>query len=210
LRWPRWKAFAEERLFDLRHGVSTRGVLYHAEGSVPAHERARHYEGARSRDVRRAIALADVDPAATTFVDLGCGKGKALVLAVHAGFRRVVGVELSRPLADAARSNLARHRCGTRQEVACTVHALDATRFVLPDEPCLVFLYNPFAEPVMRKVLDAIAASVHEHPRPVVLLYLNPVLREVLDAEPWLRRRATTEGLVVYDTVTTRSRRAVA
>jgi hypothetical protein len=49
-----------------------------------------------------------LDPAQTTFVDLGAGRGRALIPAARMEFRRVIGVELDERLASDAEINIAR------------------------------------------------------------------------------------------------------
>ena len=62
------------------------------------------YDPIGYRTCRRALGMIDVDPATDVFVDYGCGKGRVVVLAARRKFQRVIGVELSAELADAARN----------------------------------------------------------------------------------------------------------
>ena len=59
----------------------------------------------------RYLGVSDRD----VFVEFGCGKGRVVHQAARRPFRRVVGVEISPVLAEAARSGLAarshQHRC---------------------------------------------------------------------------------------------------
>jgi predicted RNA methylase len=154
-----------ERSFDRRYGVDTRGPL-------PLNERgegrdAEPYEGVAPRLFNKIKRL-NVDPEALTFIDIGCGKGKALVLAGDYRFRRVIGIELAEELAKVARENL-RVR-GIRGQV----DAIDATRMQFPDEPLLVFLYNPFGEVTLRAVLEQLQKSLRASPRVAFVVYAYP------------------------------------
>nr|ADN26258.1 SAM-dependent methyltransferase [Streptomyces coeruleorubidus]ADN65355.1 methyltransferase [Streptomyces coeruleorubidus] len=123
------------------------------------------------RTVRSALGKCDVRHEEVTFVDVGCGKGRVLLLAAELPFRRIVGVEASEALCDIARSNVekasvARDGCD-RIEV---VHA-DATKFDIPDDAGLFYFYEPFSVDVSLAVLERIEDSVRRHPRNVVLCF---------------------------------------
>lgn len=161
----RWFSAAERR-FDRRHGLDTAG-LDHPQDYQESVAGAVHYQGVRPSIFARMLAASGVDPSEFAFVDLGAGKGRALALAVQAGFRRVIGVELSPSLVDAARRNLS-----DRGQVE--LHVGDATRFRLPDEPTMLFLFNPFRGDLMRTFLDHLEAQMAGREAPLILAYVNP------------------------------------
>src|SRR3979490_2055254 len=88
-----------------------------------------------------------------TFVDLGCGKGRPLIVASEFGFRDIVGVELSESLARVARRNaeLLQRRLPGRVPIRVEVH--DASTYSYPGGDLAVFPYNPFPEAVVAKVI---------------------------------------------------------
>jgi len=97
------------------------------------------------------------------FIDLGCGKGRALILAHELGFTRLTGVEFSPVLHRIAADNLA--KCHITADLICG----DARAYKFPDEPAVVFLYNPFGEKILRPVID------HFGRAPRIVVYVNPV-----------------------------------
>lgn len=123
-------------------------------------------------------------PKETAFVDMGCGKGKALLLACEYGFRRVVGVEFSAELCEIARTNLARYaqRSGFRG-AAQIVHG-DVLEYAIHDES-VFFLYNPFNAVVLRALLANIGRSVRRLPRRVWLVYALPVHHAAVVGAPF-------------------------
>ena len=117
------------------------------------------------------------------FVDFGSGKGRTLLLAAQYPFQRVVGVEFSRELHEIAETNirqLAPSLACQSVESVCT----DAVRFLIPCQPALFYLFNPFKESVLTELLQNIGESLSSHPRPMFLLFYAPVRR----GAPWDRR----------------------
>lgn len=173
-----------EYRFDRRHRVKTRGIT--SSGVIQTissrHGDALGYQATPVTVFARALHDLDIEPSAYTFVDLGCGKGRVLLLASEQGFRRVIGVELSPDLLDVARKNV-RQLQKTDPDAArsITLVLADAADYMFPDEPTVLYLYNPFGETTMRTVLGALVGSLHTSPRPLCVIYYNPVLRFLFD-----------------------------
>ena len=121
-----------------------------------------------------------IDYGEFTFVDIGSGKGRALLMASEYPFRKVIGVELLPELDHIAQENIRafpreRQRCSAIESVQG-----DATEFSFPGEPLVVFLFNPLPENGIRKVVQNLGRSVVEQRRPVWLIYANPVYEHVV------------------------------
>jgi predicted RNA methylase len=99
------------------------------------------------------------------FLDVGAGKGRALLIASRFPFKRVIGVEFAKELVEIARRNILRSGC--RAEV---VHA-DAAEYMFPDDNLVVYLYNPFGPEVLRPVLKSLQKISKNHD--VYVLYLH-------------------------------------
>jgi hypothetical protein len=160
--------------FDRRLGVNTRGYS------------DLRYEPTPADVFHEMVATLPFDPRDFVFVDFGSGKGKVLMLAAHYPFRRVVGVELWEDLHSIAIQNLASFR--ERPDCAAEVSSerMDAAEFPLPEEPLVLYFFNPFPEEVLRRVLENLEASLARAPRRVYVLFYAPVRR----GAPWDRRRA--------------------
>lgn len=109
-------------------------------------------------------------PRQTTYIDIGCGKGRTLLLASHY-FVRSTGVEFAKELVTVARSNVrsyaGRHPKGGKMEVFCK----DAGEFRFPPGPILVYFYNPFSEALFRQVIANLGDSLSKDPRPCTVVY---------------------------------------
>ena len=121
------------------------------------------------------------------FVDLGCGKGRAVLLASERPFRSVTGVELHPGLAAIARRNAEVMRSSGAVLGVVNVICGDATEFLYPPGPLLVFLYNPFGSAVLRAVLAALQRHVEATGARVDVLFQNEAPEMALQADTRLR-----------------------
>jgi len=103
-------------VFDMRRGIRTRGFVRNEEqlAGVSIGGDPHYYEPIGLTPLRRAVELLPLEPAATTFVDLGAGRGRAVIVAAEMGFGRVRGVELDDDLVVQAGENIRRWRARTR------------------------------------------------------------------------------------------------
>ncbi|MGB8579262.1 MAG: class I SAM-dependent methyltransferase [Candidatus Sulfotelmatobacter sp.] len=132
------------------------------------------------------------------FVDLGSGKGRTLLMASDYPFRRIVGVELLPALNDAAQNNICKYQSGSQKCFALESICGDAADFTFPDEPTVLFLFNPFPESGLRNVIANLERSLREHPRRVYVLYHNPLLEHVLGASIALKKIGGTHQYAMY------------
>ncbi|HZW53800.1 MAG TPA: class I SAM-dependent methyltransferase [Candidatus Elarobacter sp.] len=170
--------------FDAEHRVTTEALVFlgelDPEAVGPALEHATHYE---PTPVAQAEALLDASPLAperATFVDLGAGMGRVVLLAARRPFRAVIGVEVSPALVEIARENLASVRDPKRVARDVKIVRADAAEYAFPRGDLVVFMYNPFRGPVLDGVLTNLRAAGET--REIVLLYHTPVERAALDA----------------------------
>src|SRR5580700_3831948 len=133
------------------------------------------------------------------FVDLGSGKGRTLLMASDYPFRRVVGIELLPALHQAAKENLSQYRSESQKCFALESICADATGFSFPEEPTVLYLFNPFPESGLRRVIANLEQSLHEHPRAVYVLYHNPLLEQVFSERAALRKVGGTHQFAMYE-----------
>jgi SAM-dependent methyltransferase len=188
-----------ERAFDERHGTETARPREVTRSDVVGDRWTR---GVAYQPVSPGFDLAGVldgrvlDYDEFSFVDLGAGKGRALVLAATLPFKRIVGVEYSSTLASIARTNVQRVGGDERIEV---VHA-DAIEYELPDGHVVLFLNNPFDCDAMSQLIANVEASVASSPRRLVVVYYTPSCAALWDEAGFLVQVGRHDGAVVYDT----------
>ena len=113
-------------------------------------------------------------------------------------FRRIVGVELLPALNEVAQDNLRKYRSESQKCFAVESICADATEFSFPVEPTVLFLFNPFPESGLRRVIANLEQSLREHPRPVYVLYHNPLLEHVLNERVGLAKIGGTHQYAMY------------
>jgi SAM-dependent methyltransferase len=133
-----------------------------------------------------------------TFLDLGSGKGRTLLMASDYPFRRIVGVELLASLHAIAEENLGQYKNDAQRCFALESICADATEFALPEGPLVVYLFNPFPESGLRRVVENLEQRVGEHPRAVYVLYHNPLLGHVLEGSSVLRKVSGTHQYSIF------------
>lgn len=120
-------------------------------------------------------------------VDLGCGKGRVVCAAAQYPIREAIGVEIDPLLASMAEHNASQLR---RRRAPVRVVCASATEFDYSTTTVIV-MFHPFGADTMNLVLDRLATSLDEHPRPLRIVYANPELSSVLEARPWLNLEKT-------------------
>ena len=176
--------------FDVAEEVDTSGYL--SVDKLTADEGMRSliipYAGSSPSIIRAAIeTLPDVREHA--FVDLGCGKGRAMLVASEYALGRVIGVELSPMLVATAQQNvrtaLARHPERTPMEVV----QANALEFELPRGKVVIYMYHAFGRDLMMQLTAQLGAAVKDgRLSQVFVIYVNPVYAAVLDSSPVLTR----------------------
>jgi SAM-dependent methyltransferase len=135
-------------------------------------------------------ALAALPPVNSyTFLDLGCGKGRALLVASELPFRDVIGVELSASLAAIARRNAAIIARRDPQRTAVRIAEADASTFPIPAGDVVLFMYHPFGAELVAKVVRAVEAALVAERRSIFIIYYNPVAGHHFDVSRLLMRR---------------------
>lgn len=164
--------------FDRQRGIYTNRNEPVWQAGIPRAVRgsARKYAPVEPGVLKKVLAMLVIDPAASTFLDLGCGKGRALVIAAEFGYCKVIGVELSAKLASNARWNIRKLRLDNVDVIQGDASKVD---FSAPN--LTLFMYNPFGEEVMRLVATNIIASSQP---PEHIIYFNPLCSASLEAMP--------------------------
>lgn len=212
--------FPAQDKFDKRFGVETEGIVdvYAAEIADERLRRAAvRYVPIRERVLNTMLrdTLAKRDPRQLTFVDLGSGKGRAILIASRYPFARIIGVELSSGLVQTARENV---RCYLSQPKpampircrAIDVHYTSATTFNYPDSDLLVYMYRPFTGDIFLEALDNLEEFRRATGRRVTIILCCPFEEALLEQHRAFRKSGSFRVLareyswVIYEGVASR------
>lgn len=173
---------AEDVDFDTKYGVDTGGQIPQVDLDVKdknwVHGSA--YVATSPVDFTYVLRDLDVKYESTTFIDLGAGKGRVLLMAAALPWKRVVGVEFSPSLADVARDNAKKYR-GPKACGDIAVETMDATKYEFPDGDLVVFFYDPFDDKIMTPIADNLRRAMKASPRRVLIVYFKPAQRHIWD-----------------------------
>jgi SAM-dependent methyltransferase len=165
----------QQRVFERRMQVSTAGHTYLDEGIDSENA---FYEGCEWIPTRRVLKSLEPGPD-DVFVDLGSGKGQALLIAGRLPYRTVLGIDLDPALVEAADQNVERARPKLRcQDVRS--EARDVLQWEVPDDLTTVFMYCPFMGEVFHQAMQRIFDSYDRNPRPLHLVYDFPWMHDWL------------------------------
>lgn len=169
--------------FDAELGVTTEALLFlgelDPEAIGPSLEHATHYSPTPVTEAETLLDASPVGPGGATFVDVGAGLGRVVLVAARRPYRTVIGVEISPALAQIARENVERAR--DRRQTCRDVRIVraDARAYRFPRGDLVVYLFNPFGAAVLDPMLRNVAAHATGD---VALLYHTPIERAAVDA----------------------------
>ena len=187
-----------EHPFDSVHGVDTSGYIGPRELSTAHASDALNngYSAIAPSVFREAMRRWRVTLTASRgrietyrFVDLGAGKGRAMLLASELPFRTVIGVEIHPRLAEIAASNSAKWSRDGHARAAIRVVCRDAASFRWPRSPLLVYLYNPFERELVGRLLARLRTAAAGGSKPLDVLYVNPVHSDLFGRGSGFRHR---------------------
>ena len=160
-----------EEVRERRLGINTQGDVPGRElSSDPA---CHCYQVVNYSSLDSVFGYLSIDPIHDVFLDYGCGKGRAVVVAATHSFRRVIGIDFAPSLADIARTNLRRAERHLRcRDVEIVTE--NAMNYIVPEDVNVLFLFNPFSEHVMDAVLERIRDSLATARREISIFYLQP------------------------------------
>lgn len=178
-----------ELAFDLIHKTDTKPEIENLDSTAQNSDYfSSPHQGASPWIFKlciKELVKLGLDIQRASFLDIGSGKGRVMILSLLAGFERVFGVEFDPDLCDVARRNIETIQ-GRLNASRQTIFNADAACFTPPEGLSVVFMYNPFGTIMMRQVLNNLITSHHKHDcktfrDPLYIIYVNPVYSKVFD-----------------------------
>tara|TARA_Y100000746_G_C15372635_1_gene394806 strand:+ start:96 stop:743 length:648 start_codon:yes stop_codon:yes gene_type:complete len=114
-----------------------------------------------------------LDNSFTSFLDVGCGLGRPIIVAGEAGFKNLYGVDVSSNLLEKCKENI--KKSGFESKLTFS----DVLDYKLPSGKLCIFLFNPFGEDKMKYLLNNIESRSEE----TMIFYHNPVHSNVFNSK---------------------------
>jgi SAM-dependent methyltransferase len=184
--------------YDWKHSVDTTRSNVGVSTQFLTGVIARPYFATEPWLFEQIVKVIPADLSRFTFVDLGSGKGRVLLMASDYPFKKIIGVEFMPELHHAAEENIARYASQRQQCRRIQSVCMDARDFDFPDGPLVVYLFNPFSESTFAQVLENLGDSVEQSPRPVYIAYRFTEHESLLERSDWLEKVEATEQWAVY------------
>ncbi len=137
-------------------------------------ERANGHSNSGGPDLAALLKVIGVTPR-DRILDIGCGKGGAMLTMAQFPFAQIDGVELSPELAQIAKENFRKAGISKANVFCC-----DATGFTAFHEYTHLYMYNPFPALVARQVSEQVVKSAQNSGAKVTVIYRHPVHDELL------------------------------
>lgn len=187
--------------FDEEWNVDTGGIYRPKESEVSGENWAHgvRYQAVDATVLRATLKGLAINFSDFTFVDFGSGKGRALLIASEFGFKRIIGIEYCADLNRIAAENLRRHFKAARRD-SIELITSDAATVALPEDPLVLYLFNPFSRAVMSRVVQNATDSFRQNPRRIVVVYFTPYDADLWEATGFLKRLKDSPAL--FDTGT--------
>ena len=160
-------------LGDVSRGVKTESVIELEELGVNS-ALGHRYETTSYKTLKKVLSFSKKIRDFDSVVDIGCGYGRALLVAKEVGYSNLYGVEISEKLVEVCEENL-RRRSVSAQLVCC-----DARDWKLPDNDLIIFLFNPFGKEILADLIHKLVDNENRY----LVIYANPKYSECFPSEP--------------------------
>ena len=175
-------SYLYDHYYDIKYKIDTYSWVSKqdltAEDKIAEH--ASCYQATKVLPLRNLLKKMNI-PKGKVLVDIGSGKGRVLLIASEFGFKEVRGIELSSKLCLIANKNIAAYKSKVKTDTLFEVINIDATQYNFKDDEYVFFMYNPFDEFILKKVLNNIQMSINRHNRSILIIYAYPVKRSIIE-----------------------------
>jgi len=184
-------AIITDPLFDLRYGFDTGSIVELDRLTIKSENRIYgvHYQPTKVIFLKKFLKhIQHLLPSHAVLVDLGCGKGRVLLVASEFGFKELRGIEFAHELCEAARFNIEIYKSHNPTNIVFNIIESDVAQYSFQPDENVYFMFNPFNEIVMEKVLNDICISLQIQPRKILIIYLNPTCDKLIKSFPGIRK----------------------
>lgn len=161
----------EDWYFDNRFRLDTRSEVSISDLDIPHTDKihADKYKPTRTRYFRKLMQQLAPEKQGV-FVDVGCGKGRILLLAALYGFNKIRGIEISNNLSRIAEQNIEAFQQSYCTDCEMKVICTNVLAYEFQHDESLFFLYSPFDLYVTENFLSRVRSSLSNAPRKLCLV----------------------------------------
>ncbi len=117
----------------------------------------------------------------TSIIDLGCGKGRMMMVAAHYGFVNITGIDFAKEVCEQAVANM-KIKEKEFPEIKWKVINQNVEDYTIRPEDSVFFMFNPFKTQVLKNFLKKLEVSCKQVPRTTYFIYASPQhQQELLD-----------------------------
>ena len=117
--------------------------------------------------------------AETSIVDLGCGKGRMMMVAPHFGFQNITGIDFAKEVCEQAIVNM---KITEKKFPGITWNVINQNveDYNIASTDSVFFMFNPFESSVLKNFLENLNASCDQFPRTTYFIYASPQHEQLL------------------------------
>ena len=174
-----WHEFYENYLFDFinKTDTHTRTSINEYDRNTPYLKNAYEYMPSYSQTIKQSLKKVirlNREVIKYNLIDIGCGKGKILLIAHRLGFKKAVGFEINKSLSRIALDNLKIMKLNKNFKI---INANAVNESILPDFS-LCYFYNPFDKNMSKKIFKLFEKKKTKNQK--YLIYVNPIYHFLL------------------------------
>lgn len=186
----------EDIWFDRRFGVDTLQTT--SDQTLPLVPLGTGYEPTKIKRLKKIFGELGIRYEDFIFLDVGSGKGRALLVASEFPFKRIIGVEFLPELNSIAEKNIRAYRSKTQKCRVIGSLCCNATDYRMPAANTVVFLSNPFEYPIVSRLMANLRESLKNHPRQIYVIYHNPVCHDLIIGLDFIQVVSSTKLYIIY------------
>lgn len=170
-----------EDKFDQKYGTLTAIVKHQYDlQEVVSIERlinSEMYHPTPVKTMYLALESLSVDYSDYTFIDIGSGIGRNLLIASEYSFQRIIGLEISSYLHKIAEKNIYiyKNKSTTQKSKNIFSHCIDVLDFEFIGESFILYFWHPFSNEIFDKLFLRILNVLEIRNKEIILIFLDNV-----------------------------------
>ena len=185
--------------FDLKYSIETRHHIASWDLKIESANKkyAFRYEPIPFREFYSSMNNLQIKFEDYIFIDVGAGKGRALLLASDYPFKELIGIEFSKEIYKIAKNNIEKFKYMSKKANFNLLYE-DATKYTFPNENIVLFLYNPFDGKVLYDFINKIRQYIKTTKKDFIIIYHYPMYSKLYDKQSFLELQVVTKEYRIY------------